>query len=67
MGTPQSFPAMFSKGDNFRDFPFAYLEGAVFPKWNLLSFLYEMTPIYMEGNNENDKIAFLESASIRLK
>ena len=36
MGTPPSFFAMFSKGDNFRDFLFAYLEEEIFPKWGLL-------------------------------
>ena len=36
MGVPPSFSAMFSKGDNFRDFLFAYLEDDVFPKWSLL-------------------------------
>ena len=32
MGTPPSFSTMFSKGDNFCDFLFAYLEDEVFPK-----------------------------------
>ena len=36
MGTSPSFSAMFLKGDNFRDFLFAYLEDKVFPKWGLL-------------------------------
>ena len=36
MGTPPSFSAMFSKGDNFHDFLFAYLEDKVFQKWGLL-------------------------------
>ena len=31
------------------------------------SFLYEMTPIYMGGNNENDRVACLESVPIHLK
>ena len=35
MGTPLSF-STFSKGDNFHDFLFAYLEGEVFPKSGLL-------------------------------
>ena len=30
------------------------------------SFLYEMTPIYMGGNNENDRVAFPESIPIHL-
>ena len=34
-GYTPSFSAMFSKGDNFRDFPFAYLRNQVFPKWGL--------------------------------
>ena len=36
MATPQSFFAMFSKGDNFRDFLFAYLEDKDFPKGGVL-------------------------------
>ena len=36
MGSSPSFPTMFSKGDNFHDFLFAYLEGEVFPKRGLL-------------------------------
>ena len=36
MGTSPSFYAMFSKGDNFRGFLFAYLEDKVFSKWGLL-------------------------------
>ena len=36
MGTPPSFSAMFSKGDNFCDSLFAYLEDEVFPKLGLL-------------------------------
>ena len=36
MGTPPSLSAMFSKGDNFGAFLFAYLENEVFPKWGLL-------------------------------
>ena len=36
MGTPLSFFAIFSKGDNFRDFLFVHLEDKVFPKWDLL-------------------------------
>ena len=35
MGTPLSFSAMFSKGDNFRDL-FASPEDKVFPEWGLL-------------------------------
>ena len=31
------------------------------------AFLYEMIPIYMGGNNENDRVAFLESVPIHLK
>ena len=34
--TPPSFSAMFSKGDDFHDFLFAYLEDKDFPKWGLL-------------------------------
>ena len=40
MCTPPPFSAMisamFSKGDNFRDFMFAYLEDEGFPEWGLL-------------------------------
>ena len=36
MGTPSSFSTMFSKGDNFPDFLFVYLEDKIFPKWDLL-------------------------------
>ena len=36
MGTAESFSAMFLKGDNFRDFLFAYLEDEVFPNCSLL-------------------------------
>ena len=32
MGTSPTFSARISKGDNFRDFLFAYLEDKVFPK-----------------------------------
>ena len=37
MGIPPAFSAMFSKGDNFRDFLFVYQEDEVFPKWGLLA------------------------------
>ena len=30
------------------------------------SFLYEMTPVYMGGNNENDRVASPESLLIHL-
>ena len=30
------------------------------------SFLYEMTPIYKRGNNENDRVASPESVHIHL-
>ena len=36
MGTPPSFSAMLSKGDNFRDFLFAYLEDMAFLNLGLL-------------------------------
>ena len=60
MGTHPFFPAMFSKGDSFRDFLFAYQEDEDFSKWGLLCsdganmFLQKLTPIYMRGKNEND-------------
>ena len=64
MGTPPSFSTMFTKGYNFHDFLFAYLEGKVSPKMRstskgkipmgAFSFLYEMTPIHMKDKNEND-------------
>ena len=73
MGTP---PFMFSKGDNFRDFLFAYLEDGVFQKWilrlreknahrELNYFLYELTPNEMGGKN-GKKDASRESVSIHL-
>ena len=31
------------------------------------SFLHEMTPIHMGGNNENDRVASPESVTIHLK
>ena len=31
------------------------------------SFLYDMTPVYMGGNNENDRVASPESRAIHLK
>ena len=54
-----------------RDFLFANLEDEVFPKLGLLiknefaptganPLLYEMTPIYIEGNNDNDRVASLK-------
>ena len=69
MGSLLSFSAMFSKGNNFRDFLFAYPENEVFPRWesdgaNFV--LYEMITIYMGGNNENDRVAFPESVPIHL-
>ena len=75
IGIPPSFSSMFSKGDNFLDFLLAYLEDEVFPKWGLFlkericsmganSFSYEMTPIIMSGNNENDRVALPESIPI---
>ena len=79
MGTPPSFSAMFSKGDNFRDFLFAYLEDEILSKLVLLLkericsdgkenyFLYKMTPIYMGGNNANDRVSSPESVPIYLR
>ena len=77
MCTLPCFPAIFTKGDNFRDFLFAYLEDEIFQKRDLLlkegtgpigtnSFFYEMAPFYMAGNNENDRVASPESVSIHL-
>ena len=66
-GYTPSFPAMFSKGDNFHDFLFAYLEkmGSTLKgkiaSMGANSLFYEMTPIYMGGNNENDRVASPES------
>ena len=68
-GYTSMFSANFRKGDNFYDFLFAYLEDEVFPDgvysereefapMGANSFLYELTPIYMGGNNENDKSCF---------
>ena len=36
MGPSPSFSAIFSKGDNFRDFLSVHLEDEVFPQWSLL-------------------------------
>ena len=36
MGTPSSFSAMFSKGDNFHDFLFAYMENENFKMGSIL-------------------------------
>ena len=69
---------MFSKGNNFRNFLFAHLEGVVFPNRvysyrkeftsiEANSFLYEMTSVGMGGSNENDRIAFPDSVPIQLK
>ena len=36
VGTFPSYSAMLSKGDNYRDFLFAYLEVEVVPIWDLI-------------------------------
>ena len=42
-------------------------KGQIFAQMGANSFLYEMTPIYMGGNNENDRVASLESVPIQHK
>ena len=65
------------KGRNIGDCLFAYLEEGVFSKWGLvlweefasvgaISCPYEMTPFYMGGNYDNDRVAYPESVSICL-
>ena len=59
MGIPTSISALFSKGDNYCDFLFAYLEDEVLSKWGLLlkefalmaakSFLHKMTQFIWEA------------------
>ena len=73
-----SFPAMFSKGDSFSNFRFAYLEDSFhkmestllrkkFAQMGANFFLYVVTSIFMGGNNENDRVASPESLPIYLK
>ena len=53
---------MFLKGDNFCNLLFAYLEdngSKFFPLWD--------DPVYMGGDNENDRVASAESVPIHLK
>ena len=77
MSKPSSFSAMFSKGDIFCYFLCLPGEQS-FPKWGLFSrkefapmgansFPYEVIPIYMGGNNENDRVDSPESVPIHLK
>ena len=78
MVTSPPISTMCLKEDNFRDFLFAYLEDEAFPNgvkskrkefapMGANSFRYEMTPIYMGGNNERDRVASPESVPIHLK
>ena len=73
--TPIFFSAIFSKGDNFQDFLFAHLEDEIFPirclclKERICSNGSKFFPLWdglnlMEGNNENDRVAFHESVHI---
>ena len=77
MGTPPSFSTLFSKGGNIGDCLFAHLKAEVISKWGLVlweefalvganSCPYKMTPIYMGGNYDNDRVASHESVSIHL-
>ena len=80
MGSPPSFSTMFSKGNNFlRQSVMCSLtwrtkssQNGVFSlrkEFALVganSFPYEMTPIHMGGNNENDRVASPESVPIHL-
>ena len=65
------------KGRNNGDCLFAYLEDEVFSKWGQVlweefasvganSCPYKMTPFYMGGNYDNDRVASPESVSIHL-
>ena len=66
--------AMFSKGDDFRDFLIAYLEKDFFPKWGVFlkkrkfsdrSKLFSVWYIpKLYDNNENDRVASPESVLI---
>ena len=51
------------KGRLFCDFLFAYLEDESLTKREVNSSLYEMTPIYMGGTNENGRVASPESVT----
>ena len=66
LGTHPSFSAMFSKGDNFCDTVCLHgerrlpkmgstLKRKEFTPMGANSFLYEMTSIYAEGNNQKDR------------
>ena len=79
-GTPPSFSVIhvYSKGDNFHAFLFAYLEDEVFPTGVISgrkefapigpnSFLFEMSPDEMRNKHENKTEAFPESVPIHLK
>ena len=59
-GTPSSFSAMFSKGGNFCDFLFSYFEDEVFRKRGS-TLKGKNFPLYMRGNNENNRISFFLS------
>ena len=77
MGIPTSFPAMFSKGDNFvssclltlrmksSQHGIYYLKKHLFRWDQILSFRED--PKHMGGNNENDRVASHESVPIRLE
>ena len=78
MVTPASFSAMCSKGDNFPDFLFAYLQDEVFQKRDLLLkericsegnkfFSLRVDPNEMGGKNENKRVASPERLCIHLK
>ena len=61
----------FTQGNTFYDFLFAFLEKC--STFNIgstpmgaNSIIYQMTPIYMGGNNENDRVAPPESVPIHL-
>ena len=75
MSTHPSFSSMLSKGDNFHDFLFAYLEYEVFPKGiysyrkefvpvGANSFLEELTLNERGGKNENKKELLLLKVSL---
>ena len=82
MGTPSSFSAMFSNGDNFTSCLLdcktkssqmgSTPKGRKLLQWEQISFLYGMTSIYMwgvggGGNNENNGVASPENVPFTLR
>ena len=72
MGAPISSSVMFSRGDNFLDFPFTTLEDKHLPKmaslrWEHFFFVRRLQFIYKGGNIENGRVASLEGVPIHLQ